>query len=135
MNWPYHFLDPLPEAQQAERRQKIDSSARNAQVSVITPLVFLQVYYIGCAWREARRRKAEFETSSSPRLKGRQSGWISTVETRWKRFEWWCGDELNVGGMNLGTKGQVLGAVAWAGWLLWQCFEGTGDGMSCASLP
>ena len=130
MPWPYHFTN-LSEAQKYQRRYLLDWYGSLAQISVILPLLVIQCYFCS-RWVSRRwRRNAELEVPSSPRAKRERAGGYSyarSLKTNARKIAWWAGDSADVRDYHLGSKGEVLGAILWAAWLLLLCFLQTGDG-------
>lgn len=130
MGWPYHFID-LDDAQRHERRRLLDYYGSLAQVSVLLPLLALQVYF---AIKHARWKlggQSGSEMPSSPHVKaqrGRPQAGVRYIRQTFNKLVWWCGDSCKLGGERLGTKGEVVGAVVWLVWLLVLSFVQTGDG-------
>lgn len=127
----YHFVDLTPE-QKHQRREALDFYGNLAQVSAIVPLLAIQGYFFVSWIQKKWQNKGDVQTPSSPYAKQARLGHglsVSGLEARWRSFAWWSGDSVDLGGMHWGTKGGVLGAGVWMGWLVLLCFVGTGDGM------
>ena len=131
MGWPYHFVG-LDEAQKHRRRIALDIYANIAQSSILTVLLFVQVYFLE-VWLTARLSKqSRVDGTSSPRIKeGRLDpvngtrGW----QVRARKLNWWFGERVEVAGAYIGSRGQVGLALGWLTWLLILCVPDTGDGM------
>lgn len=134
----YHFQD-LTSEQKAQRRDLLDWYGLIAQLSILAPLLALQLYFFA-VWTKKRWENAnELETPSSPYAKARGDGgsggrnalsFMRRIQSGFSRFVWWCGDSVDVLGYHLGAKGDVLIAACWACWLLFLCFPQTGEGKS-----
>jgi hypothetical protein len=132
MAWPYGFPD-LTKEQKHHRRQLLDWYGGFAQVSVFVPLLILQIYFLATWISRKWRERDGARPPSSPYMKelsahGNTGTGLKALRIWWRRWMWWFGDELQVLGWRLGTKGEVLGAVVWTAWLLALCFVQTGDG-------
>lgn len=132
----YTFLLDLTEDQKLARRHALDRSGSIAQASILLPLAALQVWFL-FAWlgRWWRRRSNVDGPPSSPYLKGSRGGGDGTdwamVARRWA---WWAGEEVQNKGERVGSRGEVLVAAGWMGWLLVLCFVGTGNGGFCVFI-
>lgn len=120
MGWPYDFPD-LTKSEKLERRQILDLWGLIAQISVIIPL--LLAFILSCIgpWLSRRQQGRTEEGISSPRLKQETQDRnlsIASLLRRWRKIQWWLGDDLVVFRYRLGTKGEVLGAATWTTWLL-----------------
>lgn len=126
MPWPYAFVD-LSDAEKFHRRELLDWYGGFAQISALVPLSILQLGFL-VVWLRTRGRNAnQIEAPSSPRAKearGSAGGW----EGRGRRLRWWLAAPVVLGGEVLGSRGEVLGAVGWALWLVVLCFADTGRG-------
>lgn len=126
MPWPYAFVD-LSDAEKADRRELLDWYGGFAQISVLVPLLIVQLGFL-VRWLRARARNAnQIETPSSPRVKEAR-GSVGDWEGRGRRLRWWLDAPVVLGGEVLGSRGEVLGAAAWAMWLVVLCFAYTGRG-------
>jgi hypothetical protein len=133
----YHFID-LDDAQKQQRRDLLDWYAFVAQTSALAPLACVL-----CASTASslRRRWAQYDSvpkPSSPQVKEERMNHIRSGRA-WKiqsrKLRWWLGDDLNVLGVYIGTKGQALLTVFWTSWLLYLSFVQTGDGtLLCLDL-
>ncbi|KAI7308602.1 hypothetical protein KC315_g13286 [Hortaea werneckii] len=129
----YYFQD-LTTEQKAQRRDLLDWYGLVAQLSVLAPLLALQLYFFAI-WTKKRWENAnELETPSSPYAKARGEGTskdtlssMRRIQSGFSRFVWWSGDSVDVLGYHLGAKGDVLLAACWACWLLFLCFPQTGE--------
>ncbi|RMX74871.1 hypothetical protein D0869_12164 [Hortaea werneckii] len=132
----YHFQD-LTTEQKAQRRELLDWYGLVAQLSVLAPLLALQLYFFA-AWTKKRWENAnELETPSSPYAKARREddssgrgdavSFTRRIQSGFSRFVWWSGDSVDVLGYHLGAKGDVMFAACWACWLLFLCFPQTGE--------
>ncbi|KAK3713030.1 hypothetical protein LTR37_008715 [Vermiconidia calcicola] len=129
MGWRYHFID-LTDAQKHERRELLDRYAWIAQRSVILPLLVMQCYFLASWIRRRWANNADATAPSSPYLKEKRLGsWAITraLKSRAKGLAWWLGGEAEMYGSSLGSRGQVLIALAWTMWLLILCFADTGE--------
>ncbi|KAK4554865.1 hypothetical protein LTR86_008013 [Recurvomyces mirabilis] len=131
MGWPYRFLPNLTEEQKDIRRILLDTYAFRAQLSVLVPLLLLQLYFL-VSWIVRRQfRGGKDDVPSSPRGKesrGSSARWLRDVENAMARARWWGGEEVEGLGLRIGgRKGEVLGASVWMGWLLVLCIVQTGD--------
>ena len=132
----YHFQD-LTSEQKTQRRDLLDWYGLFAQISVLVPLLALQLYFF-VIWMKKRWENAnELETPSSPYAKAREENisrntlsFRRRVGSAISRFVWWSGDSVDVRGYHLGAKGDVFIAACWATWLLFLCFPQTGEGKS-----
>ena len=138
MGWPYRFLPNLTEEQKDQRRVLLDTYAFRAQISVLAPLLLVQIYFLLTWILRKRLRGYEDGTPSSPRgkeLRGSSGKWLRDVESTFARVKWWGGEESKVFGVGMGgRKGEVLGAGVWMAWLLVLCFVQTGDGMEASTF-
>lgn len=132
----YHFQD-LTTEQKAQRRDLLDWYGLIAQLSVLVPLLALQLYFFAIWTKERWENVNELETPSSPYAKARGEGtskdtlsFMRRIQSGFSRFVWWSGDSVDVLGYHLGAKGDVLFAACWACWLLFLCFPQTGEGKS-----
>ncbi|EME48480.1 hypothetical protein DOTSEDRAFT_162020 [Dothistroma septosporum NZE10] len=124
----YHFVD-LTEGQKLQRRDLLDGYGLIAQVSVVVPLLALQVYRVS-VWAQLRLFRTDvLQTPSSPYVKASRLGHGLNAQgkARWRKFLWWCGDSVEYAGLHLGTRGEILGAGIWTLWLLLLSFMQTGD--------
>ncbi|KAI7218738.1 hypothetical protein KC333_g3416 [Hortaea werneckii] len=129
----YHFQD-LTTEQKAQRRDLLDWYGLIAQLSVLVPLLALQLYFFAI-WTKKRWENAnELETPSSPyaKARGESSSWntlsfMRRIQSGFSRFVWWSGDSVDVLGYHLGAKCDVMFAACWACWLLFLCFPQTGE--------
>ncbi|KAI7152245.1 hypothetical protein KC349_g9059 [Hortaea werneckii] len=131
----FHFQD-LTSEQKAQRRELLDWYGLVAQLSVLAPLLALQLYFFAI-WTKKRWENAnELETPSSPYAKARGEGVSSRgdalsfkrrIQSGFSGFVWWSGDSVDVLGYHLGAKGDVMFAACWACWLLILCFPQTGE--------
>lgn len=128
MAWPYAFLG-LSDTEKTERRISLSWYGAFAQLSVLVPLLALQSYFLA-AWLHARWSNPNaIDAPSSPRAKeARSNGEDGNGRMRFRRMRWWMGGSLVVGGDVVGSRGEVLGAVAWLLWLTYLCFAQTGRG-------
>lgn len=128
MGFIYSFVD-LDEEQKHRRRQLLDNYGFTAQLSVVAPLLVIQLYFLA-TWAQARsRHNAGLKPPSSPVRKSTQSRHhVESLSANIRKFIWWCGDHVVLQGIELGTKGEILGALAWTTWLLVLSFLQTGDG-------
>ncbi|KAI7545704.1 hypothetical protein KC331_g6055 [Hortaea werneckii] len=129
----YHFQD-LTTEQKAQRRDLLDWYGLIAQLSVLVPLLALQLYFFAIWTKERWENVNELETPSSPYAKARGEGtskdtlsFMRRIQSGFSRFVWWSGDSVDVLGYHLGAKGDVLFAACWACWLLFLCFPQTGE--------
>ena len=127
----YHFIT-LSEEQVAQRRVLLDWYANLAQFSALVPLLAVQGYFLASlVAQKLTRRSAEDIAPRSPHgkdLRPHRLFAAGELQLRGRRFAWWCGDSLDVFGLHVGTKGEVLLAGAWMAWLLTLCFLQTGEG-------
>lgn len=127
----YRFVDLTDEGKH-QRRERLDWYGQLAQLSVLVPLLLIQILFLA-SWlrRKLSRQDAFDQTPSSPyakRLNAEQRFNSKDIARRWRIFLWWCGDAVDLAGFPLGTKGELLGAVIWTAWLLMLSFAQTGDG-------
>ncbi|KAK3723524.1 hypothetical protein LTR37_001776 [Vermiconidia calcicola] len=129
MGWPYHFID-LTDVQKHERRELLDRYAWIAQVSASFPLLVIQCYFLASCIRRRWANHADSTAPSSPSLKEKRPGSCTTpraFNARAKRLVWWLGGEAEMFGSSLGSRGQVLSALAWMAWMFILCFADTGE--------
>lgn len=126
MAWPYAFLD-LSDAQKPQRRQLLDWYGSAAQLSVVFPLLALQAYFLVVRIQTRRKDANGIEEPSSPRVKEAKAT-VGPWRRRWTQAGWWMDGEVMLGGDVVGTRGQVVGAVAWIVWLGYLSFAQTGQG-------
>jgi len=130
MRWPYAFLD-LTDAQKLERRRLLDWYGDCAQWSVLLPLLAVQLCFL-VSWINRRfTNPNDLDTPSSPRAKearllsrGAAQGWAAWF----RRARWWLGGRVELGEDVFGSRGEVLGVLVWAAWLVLLCFLETGRG-------
>lgn len=127
----YRFVD-LTSEQKHQRRERLDWYGLLAQLSVLVPLLAVQIYFLA-SW--VRRNLAQSngldQTPSSPHTKKiRDEQYFDTKQfaRRWRTVVWWCGDSIHLAGVSLGTKGELLGGFSWMAWLTILSFLQTGDG-------
>lgn len=131
MGWPYHFVD-LNSEQKHQRRQLLDQYGVIAQVSIVLPLLVLQSRLLYLWISRNINQSAGVDAPSSPHLKSAQSRSrlsVKSLKSNLRRWQWWAGESVSLFGDHLGTRGEVLGAAVWLGWLLLLCFLQTGGGM------
>ncbi|KAK4508274.1 hypothetical protein PRZ48_002012 [Zasmidium cellare] len=125
----YHFVD-LTHEQKLLRREYLDFYGFLGQISVVVPILAIQGYLL-VAWIQRKvQREQDLQTPSSPYVKQARLGYgwnVSGLAARWSIFAWWCGDTVEVAGVYLGTKGEVIVAGVWTLWLVVLCFLQTGD--------
>lgn len=124
----YRFVD-LTDEQRHERRELLDYYGLLAQVSVLVPLLVIQVFFLASWLKRKIAPQCGFDQApSSPYAKRSHAEQRFQVSKRWRIFLWWCGDSVHVAGVHVGTKGELLGAASWTAWLLLLSFLQTGDG-------
>lgn len=126
----YHFVD-LDHEQKLQRREYLDFYGSLAQISVVVPIVAIQCYLLATWIQRNWQKQQDLQAPSSPYVKQARLGHglnVSSLTAKWRVFTWWSGDAVEVAGVYLGTKGQVIGAGFWTLWLLVLCFVQTGDG-------
>lgn len=127
----YRFVD-LADEEKHRRRELLDWYGLFAQLSVLVPLLVVQVFFLSSWLKRRLVSRKEFEAApSSPyakKIRGEQRFDTKDLTRRWRGFTWWCGGAVQVAGLSLGTKGELLGASLWAAWLVLLSFLQTGDG-------
>lgn len=129
MGLSWHFVD-LSDAQKHERRILLDRYATIAQVSVIVPVLAVQLYFLAC-WIQIRRTRDDgFEKPGSPYLKEHFQRRSQTQKANEliRRVIWWAGEPIELFDSFVATNGEFLGAAAWTAWLLLLCGLQTSDG-------
>lgn len=129
MAWPWAFVS-LDAAQIAHRRELLDRYANIAQVSAIVPVLVVQIIVL-VQWLHQRSiTRSALETPSSPAVKhAGNGGHMTRLAACIRKWLWWCGGDVQLAGIMLGMKGEVLGGTAWAGWLLILVVVQTEDGV------
>ncbi|KAF2773771.1 hypothetical protein EJ03DRAFT_264096 [Teratosphaeria nubilosa] len=131
MGWPYRFGE-LTAEQKQQRRELLDWYGFVAQMSVLVPLLALQVYFLTVWVGKKIQRQKDLGAPSSPYAKAHRSTTTAriakNVRLLARRIQWWLGNSLELLGYHLGTNGEVIAAVTWTAWLLLllSCFQ-TGD--------
>lgn len=115
MAWPYAFID-LSDAEKIHRRELLDWYGFLAQISVIFPLLVLQVYFLVIRLQVRWQSASSIDAPSSPRIKGGRTG-LRLWTPRWRKGRWWMGEKVVLGGDVIGSRGELLGATAWLVWL------------------
>jgi hypothetical protein len=134
----WKFVD-LNDEEKALRRQNLDAYGQVAQLSALIPLLLVLLWSVA-KWSGQRFWPHDdiLNPPGSPYAKyGRSSvasGLGFRVKRAWRRFRWWCADELRLGTWTVGSKGELLGGMLWATWLAYLCIADTGDGMSYSSI-
>ncbi|KAI8960352.1 hypothetical protein F5Y11DRAFT_358536 [Daldinia sp. FL1419] len=129
MGWPYQIF-ALEDAQKHARRQSLDRHAAYAQLSALIPIGLVLLYRLGVFML---RRVSPYQpvaysaVPSSPGLKHERQSAVGSWRGAVRRVRWWLGDEVVVLGVNLGQRDQIVFGSLWAGWLVFLCFEGTGN--------
>lgn len=124
----FAFVD-LDDGQKHRRRQLLDHYALVAQISFLSVLVLIRVYFF-LSWLGRKWSTGDEETRpSSPYIKHErlESSYPLIVRIRksWGQWQWWCGEPLIRG---WGTKGEWLIGGVWMLWLLFLCYLQTAPG-------
>nr|POE88100.1 ferric reductase transmembrane component 4 [Quercus suber] len=123
----YHFVD-LDNDEKVARRHALDWYGFLAQISIIPPLVLVQVYFfITWVGRKWRRSTLNADSPSSPHLKQIRLQQVQQWRARVAGWMWWSSEGVLVGGDRLGSRAEVLCAVIWCMWLVSLSFIETGD--------
>ncbi|KAL2194864.1 ferric reductase like transmembrane component-domain-containing protein [Corynascus similis CBS 632.67] len=114
----YHFID-LSKAEKHVRRQTLDKYALYAQLSALLPVVVILIFRLvkRVLKSEASGRKYS-AVPSSPVQKQRQRSSAGTWSSRFRRAQWWLGEDVVVANMVLGQRDQWLIGLLWTAWLL-----------------
>lgn len=131
MGFLYHFVR-LDTAQQAHRRQLLDSYGQFAQISALIPLLSFQLIFVT---RFLRRKWEEYgrkpiKVHQSPRLSIFPKHNRLTTSSIAARVRWALGEEV---AWNWGTRLEWLIGAGWTVWLILLTLKDTGDG-ACVSL-
>lgn len=134
----WHFID-LTDEQKLERRHLLDLYGSVAQLSVLVPLLSLQLWFLACRVQQKRRVGGGGEDipSSPYRKRDRVGGvrvYLRGVKTVWRRVSWWSGDRVGLLGFEA-SKGEMVAAGAWTSWLLLLCMLDTKGGQSASFSP
>lgn len=129
MGWPYEFLD-LTTEEKAARRKSLHQHASIAHLSVYAlVLIFILIYgIIYVARRIQRRRRRYHSVAGSPHIKFERLGPLGQLNSRWTKFMWWLGDDVNLFGRHWGQNDEWVLGVVWTLWLLSLCVRDTGNG-------
>lgn len=129
----YRFVD-LTEDEKHLRRERLDRYGQLAQLSVLVPLLVIQIFFLASWLKRKFSRQDGLEQAPSSlyakQIHVKQSFGVKDVARRWRTFLWWCGDSVWLAGFPFGTNGEVLGGAVWMLWLLTLSFLQTGDGKS-----
>lgn len=126
MAWPYAFVT-LTKEEQAQRRELLDWYGSFAQLSVLLPLLVLQIIFLGSWLRRKGQNPNTLDTPSSPRVKEakrRDEGWVGKT----RNVRSLLGGSVVLGSDVVESPAEALGAAAWMGWLVYLCFAQTGKG-------
>ncbi|KAL8690084.1 MAG: hypothetical protein Q9218_004398 [Villophora microphyllina] len=129
MLFQYSFVG-LDEAQLQKRRHLLDTYGQIAQLSALVPLLAWQLLLVVRSIRnrsQLSHHSRQTKAPSSPVVE-RFAKDASTAKrrsvSRWKRFNWFLGDEL---AQDWGTWRVLLVAALWATWLFVLAFTETGE--------
>lgn len=134
----YHFLDLNPD-EKHQRRLSLDFYAEVAQLSVLVPLFYLQIYFL-IVWARRKFFDSSFSNVRTKRDEGNKSLAVSKWRRWWRRLEWWAGGRVNesskggLGEQSLAwafgeaRRGEVVLGTVWGLWLVACCFLDTGHG-------
>ncbi|KAI1654495.1 hypothetical protein F4813DRAFT_371115 [Daldinia decipiens] len=129
MSWPYKIF-ALDDAQKHARRQSLDRHAAYAQLSALIPIGLIFLYRLGVF---LLRRASPYQpvayssVPSSPGLKHERQSPARYWSTTARRIAWWLGDDVVILGLNLGQRDQMVFGSLWSMWLVFLCFDGTGN--------
>lgn len=128
----WHFLD-LNHDQKLERRRLLNLYGSLAQVSALTPLALLQLYFFIIWFQRRWARKHDADAiPSSPHLKKQRLDAFNGPAARFQSFRdksvWWMGDTLDIWGSRV-TKGEMVAGVVWTAWLVFLSCIQTQGGM------
>ena len=100
----YHFID-LSKAEKHVRRQTLDKYALYAQLSALLPVLVILIFRLvkRVLKSEASGRKYSV-VPSSPVQKQRQRSSTGTWSSRFRRAQWWLGEDVVVANMVLGQR-------------------------------
>lgn len=126
----YRFVR-LDTAQEAHRRQLLDSYGQFAQISALIPLLSFQLIFVtrflGRKWNGYARKP--IKVHQSPRLTDFPKHNQLTTSSFAARIRWALGEEVARG---WGTRLEWLIGAGWTVWLLLLTVKDTGDG-ACVS--
>lgn len=130
MGFIYSFVT-LDDDQLQCRRQLLDFYASVAQFSALIPLFALYLSYhvpslskkLSSSWPSQQQKERQ-----SPRVSRFSSPKSSPWAVRWRRLNWYLGDDIVEGWYGWGTKREWAVAGVWTLWLLVLAFSSTGDG-------
>lgn len=129
MSWPYRFIFTLTPEETAHRRYLLDSYGQLAQLSLLFPLVCLQLLFafhfifgrvLSFLKRNDNKAPAEQEKLS---LSSRAT--LEPLIKAARRLDWFLDDEIWPG---WGTWKQASFGILWGIWLLMLVIRDTGDG-------
>ncbi|KAI2780130.1 ferric reductase like transmembrane component-domain-containing protein [Daldinia loculata] len=129
MSWPYQIF-ALEDAQKHARRQSLDRHAAYAQLSALIPIGLIFLYRLGVF---LVRRVSPYQpvaysaVPSSPGLKHERQSPAGYWSITARRVAWWLGDDVVILGLNLGQRDQIVFGSLWSMWLVFLCFDGTGN--------
>lgn len=135
MGFLYHFVR-LDTAQEAHRRQLLDSYGQFAQISALIPLLSFQLIFVirflQRKWKEYGRRKPTKKVHQSPRLSVfPKHNRLTTFSFAAARVRWALGEEV---ARNWGTRLEWLIGAGWTVWLILLTVRDTGDGACVSSM-
>ncbi|KAI0121930.1 ferric reductase like transmembrane component-domain-containing protein [Daldinia grandis] len=129
MSWSYQIF-ALDDAQKHARRQSLDRHAAYAQLSALIPIGLVLLYRLVVF---ILRRASPYQpvaysaVPSSPGLKHDRQSPAGFWSTTARRIAWWLGDDVVILGLNLGQRDQMVFGSLWSMWLVFLCFDGTGN--------
>lgn len=129
MGWPYAFVD-LTEDQKDLRRQTLDRYAGYAQLSAVLPIV-LYLLYSSTLWtiKTFKARKGSYNAvPDSPSLKSKRQSLAGTYAARYRRLQWWLGDDVVFQGQIWGQTDEWIFGIVWGVLMLTLSVLETGDG-------
>lgn len=133
MGFLYHFVR-LDTAQEAHRRQLLDSYGQFAQISALIPLLSFQLIFVirflQRKWKEYGGRKS-IKVHQSPRLSVFPKHNRLTTFSFAARVRWALGEEV---ARNWGTRLEWLIGAGWTIWLILLTVRDTGDGACFSSM-
>lgn len=130
MGFSYRFVR-LDTAQEAHRRQLLDSYGQFAQISALIPLLSFQLIFVtrflGRKWNGYGGKPVKVH--QSPRLSVFPDHNRLTTSSLAARIRWALGEEV---ARDWGTRLEWLIGAGWTVWLLLLTLKDTGDG-ACVS--
>jgi hypothetical protein len=132
MGWPYEFVQ-LTAEQQHESRVLLDQYGTYGQFSAFLLIVFLLLIRLS-QWLVEIATANGTVYDAVPISEAKRQTAARSLSPKLRQALWWLDYDMEVAGVYLGRRDELLFGVGWTAWLLFLCINQTGNGISSPPL-